>query len=95
MMVLLLLLLSSLCAGIKNYCPDGIHLVIGDVPATPFGASPVGSEEHLSKCFLLSQLICACKVTVIVMQDKSLTECFSCGRFFKREECSFAECTPS
>ena len=52
----------SLCAGIKNYCPDGIHLVIGDVPSVPFGAHPIGSEEFLSKSFLLSQLICACKV---------------------------------
>ena len=52
----------SLCAGIKNYCPDGIHLVIGDVPSVPFGAHPSGYCELHSKRYLLAQLICACKV---------------------------------
>jgi len=59
----------SLCAGIKNYCPEGIHLVIGDVPSIPFGALPIGSEEFLSKTFLLSQLICACKVHMGTLAD--------------------------
>ena len=54
----------SLCAGIKNYCPDGVHLVVGDVVSVPFGAHPPGHCEFHSKRYFLAQLVCACKVCV-------------------------------
>lgn len=52
----------SLCAGVENYCPNGVDLVIGNVPDIPFGAHPPGHAEILVKQHLLSQLICSCKV---------------------------------
>ncbi len=63
--VLTLLIISlsiSLCAGVQNYCPDGVHLVVGDVPTVSFGAHSPGEAELLVSQHLLSQLICALKV---------------------------------
>ena len=54
----------SLCAGVENYCPDGVQLVIGDVPDVPFGAHPPGQAEIIVHQHLLSQLICALKVNI-------------------------------
>ena len=76
----------SLCAGIKNYCPEGIHLVIGDVPSIPFGALSIGSEESLSKTFLLSQLICACKV-------RMKTKFLSCMTLIQTRNLQIKTCT--
>lgn len=54
--------ICSLCAGLGNYCPGGVNLVIGDMPPIPFGAHPPGHAEYHSKRQLLSQLTCAYKV---------------------------------
>ena len=52
----------SLCAGVENYCPDGVHLVVGDVPDVAFGAHSPGEAELLVNQHLLTQFVCALKV---------------------------------
>ena len=54
--------LSSLSTGVERYCPSGVALVIGEVPAMPFGAHPPGYSELCGKQHFLSQIICAYKV---------------------------------
>ena len=54
---------SSLCAGVENYSPGGVDLLIGDLSPLPHGAHPPGQAETRSKQQLLAQCICACRVS--------------------------------
>lgn len=68
----------SLCAGLGNYCPGGVNLVIGDMPPILFGAHPPGFAEFHSKRQLLSQLTCACKVCTCVGEVCTCTHVLAC-----------------
>lgn len=52
----------SLCAGVENYSPGGVHLLVGDSMPLPHGPHPPGHAESLAKQQLLAQCICACRV---------------------------------
>ena len=55
----------SLCAGVENYSPGGVHLLIGDLTPLPHGPHPPGYAETLTKQQLLAQSICACRVRAL------------------------------
>ena len=52
----------SLCAGVENYSPGGVHLLIGDSTPLHHGPHPPGYAETLTKQQLLALCICACRV---------------------------------
>jgi cap1 methyltransferase len=54
--------IKSLCAGVENYSPGGVHLLIGDSTPLHHGPHPPGYAETLTKQQLLAQCICACRV---------------------------------
>lgn len=75
--------IKSLCAGVENYCPGGVKLVIGDIPDIPFGAHPPGFAEHSVKQHFLSQCVCACKILtqggMFICRVNELLSRFSAG----------------
>ncbi|XP_064390320.1 cap-specific mRNA (nucleoside-2'-O-)-methyltransferase 2-like [Halichondria panicea] len=78
--------IRSLCAGVENYCPDGVHLVVGDVPDVAFGAHSPGEAELLVNQHLLTQFVCALKILgkggVFVCRCYGLLTRFSAGILF-------------